>query len=155
MVYWNIAIYCSVFSWCMHAIYCSVFQAAFKMMRVNETAVVTHCHRGHLKLQINKIKVWWMFQLCFNLNRIHDSVGKALRTADKDRVIATLMQSRSRLHVNTIFTTRKVALYMLMNLPRYENTCCAYFVVTNYSLAEITSAVNIRKHLSHTAMVHD
>jgi hypothetical protein len=22
-----------------------------------------------------------MFQLCFNLNRIHDSVGKALRTA--------------------------------------------------------------------------
>ena len=27
-----------------------------------------------------------MFQLCFNLNRIHDSVEKALRTADQDRV---------------------------------------------------------------------
>jgi hypothetical protein len=27
-----------------------------------------------------------IFQLCFNLNRIHDSVGKALRTADQDRV---------------------------------------------------------------------
>jgi hypothetical protein len=29
-----------------------------------------------------------MFQLCFNLNRIHDSVGKALRTADQDHVTA-------------------------------------------------------------------
>ena len=27
-----------------------------------------------------------MFQLCFNLNKIHDSVGKALRTADQGRV---------------------------------------------------------------------
>ena len=27
-----------------------------------------------------------MFQLCFNLNRIHDSVGKALRTANQARV---------------------------------------------------------------------
>jgi hypothetical protein len=26
-----------------------------------------------------------MFQLCFNFNRIHDSVGKALRTANQDR----------------------------------------------------------------------
>ena len=29
-----------------------------------------------------------MFQLCFNFNRIHDSVGKALRTANQDRVTA-------------------------------------------------------------------
>ena len=29
-----------------------------------------------------------MFQLCFNLNKIHDSVGKALRTADQDRLTA-------------------------------------------------------------------
>jgi hypothetical protein len=28
-----------------------------------------------------------MFQLCFNLNRIHDCVGKALRTANQDPVI--------------------------------------------------------------------
>jgi hypothetical protein len=27
-----------------------------------------------------------MFQLCFNLNKIHDRVGKALRTADQARV---------------------------------------------------------------------
>ena len=29
-----------------------------------------------------------MFQLCFNFNKIHDSVGKALRTADQDHVTA-------------------------------------------------------------------
>ena len=29
-----------------------------------------------------------MFQLCFNFNRIHDSVGKALRTANQDLVTA-------------------------------------------------------------------
>jgi hypothetical protein len=29
-----------------------------------------------------------MFQLCFNLNKIHDSVGKALRTANQDHVTA-------------------------------------------------------------------
>ena len=27
-----------------------------------------------------------MFQLCFNINKIHDVVEKALRTADQDRV---------------------------------------------------------------------
>ena len=27
-----------------------------------------------------------MFQLCFNVNKIHDSVGKALRTANQARV---------------------------------------------------------------------
>jgi hypothetical protein len=27
-----------------------------------------------------------MFQLCFNVNRIHDSVGKALRTANQGHV---------------------------------------------------------------------
>jgi hypothetical protein len=35
---------------------------------------------------MNKIKVWWMFQLCFNFNKIHDSVGKAWRTANQARV---------------------------------------------------------------------
>ena len=29
-----------------------------------------------------------MFQLCFNFNRIHDSVGKTLRTANQARVSA-------------------------------------------------------------------
>jgi hypothetical protein len=29
-----------------------------------------------------------MFQPCFNLNKIHDSVGKALRTANQDHVTA-------------------------------------------------------------------
>jgi hypothetical protein len=29
-----------------------------------------------------------MLQLCFNFNRIHDSVGKALRTANQDHVTA-------------------------------------------------------------------
>jgi hypothetical protein len=29
-----------------------------------------------------------MFQLCFNFNKIHDSVGKALRTADQAHVTA-------------------------------------------------------------------
>jgi hypothetical protein len=33
-----------------------------------------------------KINVWWVFQLCFNFNRIHD-VGKALRTANQSPVI--------------------------------------------------------------------
>jgi hypothetical protein len=35
-----------------------------------------------------------MFQLCFNFNKIHDSVGKASRTANQARV--TLMHSHSR-----------------------------------------------------------
>jgi hypothetical protein len=30
-----------------------------------------------------------MLQLCFNFNRIHDSVGKALRTANQGRVMAS------------------------------------------------------------------
>jgi hypothetical protein len=29
-----------------------------------------------------------VFQLCFNLNRIHDSVGEALRAANQGRVTA-------------------------------------------------------------------
>jgi hypothetical protein len=29
-----------------------------------------------------------VFQLCFNFNKIHDSVGKALRTANQDHVTA-------------------------------------------------------------------
>ena len=29
-----------------------------------------------------------MFQLCFNFNKIHDSVGKALRTANQSHVTA-------------------------------------------------------------------
>ena len=29
-----------------------------------------------------------MFQQCFNFNKIHDSVGKALRTANQDHVTA-------------------------------------------------------------------
>jgi hypothetical protein len=34
-----------------------------------------------------------VFQLCFNLNKIHDSVGKALRTANQGQGLTTLMYS--------------------------------------------------------------
>ena len=34
-------------------------------------------------INYDKMKVRWVFQLGFNLNRIHDSVGKALRTANQ------------------------------------------------------------------------
>jgi hypothetical protein len=47
---------------------------------------VTPNLQGDFKLEMNKIKVWWMFQLCFNFNRIHDSVGSALWTANQDHV---------------------------------------------------------------------
>jgi hypothetical protein len=44
-----------------------------------------------------------MFQLCFNFNRIHDSVGKALRTADQDRltVSCTFIPVSSELKVTS------------------------------------------------------
>jgi hypothetical protein len=34
-----------------------------------------------------------MLQLCFNFNRIHDSVGKALRTANQARVTVNSHQN--------------------------------------------------------------
>jgi hypothetical protein len=34
-----------------------------------------------------------VFQLCFNFNKIHDSVGKALRTADQDRTNSHALSS--------------------------------------------------------------
>jgi hypothetical protein len=40
-----------------------------------------------------------MFQLCFNLNTIHDSVGKALRTANQDRVTPNSHLNRLRLRL--------------------------------------------------------
>ena len=51
-----------------------------------------------------------MFQLCFNLNRIHDSVGKALRTANQDRVIAN-----SRILSSRVDPRSKVRLYSCEN----------------------------------------
>jgi hypothetical protein len=50
--------------------------------------------RRQSKLQINKIKVWWMFQLCLHLNKIHDSVGKALRTANQGNLASRGLWSR-------------------------------------------------------------
>ena len=39
-----------------------------------------------------------MFQLCFNLNRIHDSVGKALRTGNQGDVTANSHALSTSLH---------------------------------------------------------
>jgi hypothetical protein len=39
-----------------------------------------------------------MFQLCFNFNRIHDSVGKALRTANQARVTVNSHALSSSFH---------------------------------------------------------
>jgi hypothetical protein len=39
-----------------------------------------------------------MFQLCFNFNKIHDSVGKALRTANQDHVTANSHALSSSFH---------------------------------------------------------
>ena len=39
-----------------------------------------------------------MFQLCFNFNKIHDSVGKALRTADQGRVTVNSHALSSSFH---------------------------------------------------------
>ena len=47
-----------------------------------------------------------MFQLCFNLNRIHDSVGKTLRTDNQGHVTAKLFDLRLTLHG---FKQRKTA----------------------------------------------
>jgi hypothetical protein len=42
-------------------------------------------------LKIDRTKVWWVFQLCFNLNSIHNNVGKSQST------LPTLMHSPPRL----------------------------------------------------------
>ena len=39
-----------------------------------------------------------MFQLCFNFNKIHDSVGKALRTANQARVTVNSHALSSSFH---------------------------------------------------------
>ena len=39
-----------------------------------------------------------MFQLCFNFNRIHDSVGRALRTANQARVTVNSHALSSSFH---------------------------------------------------------
>jgi hypothetical protein len=43
-----------------------------------------------------------MFQLCFNLGRIHDSVGKALRTANQGRMTANSHTLSSSFHQGLI-----------------------------------------------------
>ena len=43
-----------------------------------------------------------MFQLCFNFNRIHDSVGKALRTANQAHVTVNSHALSSSFHL--VFT---------------------------------------------------
>jgi hypothetical protein len=45
-----------------------------------------HCHRQ------------FEFQLCFNFNRIHDSVGKALRTSNQGRMTANSHALSSSFH---------------------------------------------------------
>jgi hypothetical protein len=55
---------------------------------------------------MNKIKVRWVFQQCFNFNRIHDSVGKALRTADQAHVTANSHALSSSFHpLRVLFTS--------------------------------------------------
>jgi hypothetical protein len=43
-----------------------------------------------------------MFQLCFNFNKIHDSVGKALRTANQARVTVNSHALSSSFHPSSI-----------------------------------------------------
>jgi hypothetical protein len=45
-------------------------------------------------INYDKMKVRWVFQLGFNLNRIHDSVGKALRTANQARVTTLIPRGK-------------------------------------------------------------
>jgi hypothetical protein len=49
-----------------------------------------------------------VIQLCFNLNRIHDSVGKALRTAKQDRVIANSHELSFSFHPGLTFHMQKL-----------------------------------------------
>jgi hypothetical protein len=46
-----------------------------------------------------------MFQLCFNFNRIHDSVGKALRTANQARVTVNSHAFSSSFHPSSFDTS--------------------------------------------------
>jgi hypothetical protein len=49
-----------------------------------------------------------MFQLCFNSNRIHDSVGKALRTANQDHVTVSSHAALIIVFQNMVWKLRKV-----------------------------------------------
>ena len=49
-----------------------------------------------------------MFQLCFNLNKIHDSVGKSLRTADQVIPNSHPRLTCALMHVSFISGTRNI-----------------------------------------------
>jgi hypothetical protein len=65
-----------------------------------------------------------MFQLCFNLNRIHDSVGKALRTCSRNqgRVTASshALVSASR-QFNTMLDRVWLGLKFSFNIVQHDN----------------------------------
>ena len=56
-----------------------------------------------------------MFQLCFNFNRIHDSVGKALRTADQARV--TVNSHLNRLSFRLAASQGESLMLVIYQLP--------------------------------------
>jgi hypothetical protein len=61
-----------------------------------------------------------MLQLCFNFNRIHDSVGKALRTANQRSVIANSHALSYSFHPGLTISLIFLIAYMDL-LPNEQN----------------------------------
>jgi hypothetical protein len=76
----------------------------------------------------NEIKVcyWQVFQLCFNLNRTHDSVGKALRTASQGRVNAN---SRERNYLLYLFSRKTYSYSLRVHLRMALIFSTKYFAI--------------------------
>jgi hypothetical protein len=61
-----------------------------------------------------------MLQLCFNFNRIHDSVGKALRTVNQDHVTANYHALSYSFHADLTISLIFLIAYMDL-LPNEQN----------------------------------
>ena len=78
------------------------------------------------------------FPQCFNLNRIHDSVGKALRTAKKERMhaLASLFDSD---------------LKFSFNLPLADRQLTRRFAIASHSAGNLKRIVLINNHRQWTS----
>ena len=80
-----------------------------------------------------------MFQLCFNFNKIHDSVGKAMRTADQDHVTAN-----SHVLLTSSFHPR----FMLILSCRHRSFVTVYESGGNlFNMKDLKAICNIEKKI--------
>ena len=88
-----------------------------------------------------------MFQLCFGIDKIHDSVGKALATANQGRVTAhchTLSSSLCAHRVSHTPLILHVYLSIPRNHPRMRKAVAAYGRGDNFYRVSVR---NIRKEI--------